>query len=194
MSAKPGQRSKAPWWALGGAAAFLAIALAAAGYAIGAGSAPDEGDALAAQARARAATYVPARARAAAPEFKVAFAEARPAGLALGRSVGARRGRRAGERDAAVAAQRERDRIASQLADCPDFTDSNSLPAFDISVRGIDCSVGSGLIREFSSSASCGSGCTLSNGWQCTLTSTGYESWQVRCTDGLRAVRWNSGS
>lgn len=177
-----------PWWALGLACGLLLIALGAAGFAIGAGSAPDGQDAAAARAQARAAAYRAARAAAARPEFKAAYAEALPDGSAAGRRRGSRNGRRAGEKDAADAAQRERDRIASQLSDCPDFTDE---PVFDISVRGIDCGVGSGLIREYFACQS--TSCTLSNGWPCTTRTTGELTSETRCSDGLRAVRFSIG-
>lgn len=180
--------ARVPWWALAMAGVLLALALGAAGFAIGAGSAPDERDARADQAQARAVAFRIAKKRAAGPEFKVAFADALPDGRIAGKARGAKSGRKAGEAAAEADAQRERDRIASQLADCPDFSD---IPVFDISVRGVDCAVGSGLIREY---FSCGSSnCTLSNGWSCSILSSQEFTSESRCTDGLRAVRFSTG-
>ncbi len=183
--------TKIPWWALAGGGVLLALILAAAGFALGHAAAPGQTDAQAQQARARTLAFQASRQQAASAAYQPAYEQALPGGRTAGRRHGARDGARRGKADAQDAAQRERDRVASQVSDCPDFTD---LPLFDISVRGIDCATGTALVREAATEkCTTSTSCTLSNGFACSEVSSTPLSVQIRCSDGLRAVRYTAG-
>ena len=173
------------------AALALIVAVSIAGYALGQGGAPSEAEAAAARTEASRGAVRAASRRARSEAHTHADPTARRRGKRDGRRDGLRQGRRQAEREI----QDQRRREERTVLDCG----NEGQFIFNISVRATDCDTGHSVAREVTGpGSSCFQGvddttCTISSGMTCTLTNTGYESSQIRCTDGHRAVRFDTG-